>query len=375
MDAPIRALLEDHRNRGLQLGAQLVVTHDGQPVLDLADGESVVGQPMTGAHVLRWYEAGMPQLAVLAGRLIESRKLDLDLRISDVISGFGAGKETCTVRHLLTHMGGFPGAELADREITHADAIDFICAYRAEYAPGHRAAFHPTSGWRILAEVVRRVGRGSIAKQLHRHVWRTAGMPGAALGISSSTANRLGALLGPVHWAGWDAIEERDGEPVRVPYRADLIHNLDWHLARDEPSIGWFGTARDLAAFYDALNAPGHPLFESAGTGPLLTATHRDGIRDHHFGGAAVPWGLGFQTAGAFGGSLGYRVHGHTGRTGRALHDPDEKLTVVYLTNGLCRPIDNERRCAEMFELVQDLMFPRPASAWVTQGLLSVSSR
>ena len=74
-------------------------------------------------------------------------------------------------------------------------------------------------------------------------------------------------------------------------------------------------------------------------------------------------------------GAVRCRVHGHTGRTGRALHDPDEKLTVVYLTNGLCRPIDNERRCAEMFELVQDLMFPRPASAWVTQGLLSVSSR
>ncbi|MDG2114788.1 MAG: serine hydrolase [Actinomycetota bacterium] len=375
MDTPILALMQEHRARGLQLGSQLVVTHQGNPVFDLADGESSVGQPMTGAHVLRWYEAGMPQLAVLAGRLIERGKLGLNDLVADHIAGWEGGKEDCTVRHLLTHMGGFAGAELGDREIDHPAAIEFIAAYRAEALPGHRAAFHPTSGWRVLAEIVRKVGRGGIAKQLHRHVWRKADMPGAALGLDAASRRRLGAFVGSVHWAGWEATEEQDRERVKVPYRADLIHNLDWHMEKDDPSIGWFGTARDLAAFYDALNSPATPFFKQDSTIDLLTSTHRDGLRDHHFGGAAVPWGLGFQTAGSFGGSLGYRSHGHTGRTGRAMHDPAEGLTVAYMTNGLCRPLDNERRCAEMFELVQDLLFPRPGGAWVTQGLMAVSDR
>lgn len=375
MDAQIRELMEDHRHRGLQLGSQLVVNHRGNPVFDLADGESSVGQPMTGAHVLRWYEAGMPQLAVAAGHLIERGKLGLDDLVADHVAGWEGGKEVCTVRHLLTHMGGFAGAELGDREVDHAEAVEFIAAYRAEAPPGHRAAFHPTSGWRILAEIVSKVGRGNITKQLHQQVWRKANMPGAALGLSASTRRRLGNFLGPVHWAGWEVTEEVDGERHKVPYRADLIHNLDWHMEKEDPGIGWFGTARDLAAFYDALNAPGHPLFDQASTAALLTSTHRDGLRDHHFGGAAVPWGLGLQTAGAFGGSLGYRTHGHTGRTGRAIHDPAEGLTVAYMTNGLCRPIDNERRCSEMYELVQDILFPRPSGAWVTQGLMTVSDR
>ncbi len=375
MDAEIRALMEDHRRRGFQLGSQLVVTRHGQTIFDLADGEARPGQPLTGAHVLRWYEAGMPQLAVLVGRLLEKGRLQLDELVGDHIPDWAGGKEACTVRHLLTHMGGFPGAELGDRQIDHADAVELIAAYRAEATPGHRAAFHPTSGWRILGELVRRVGRGSLTRQLHREVWRKADMPGATLGVSPRSRDELGALLGEVHWTGWEAVEMVDGEPNRVPYRADLIHNLEWHLAKDDPAIGWFGTARDLAAFYDALNAPDHPFFDSEPMASLLTSTHRDGLRDHSLGGAAVPWGLGFQTARAFGGSLGYRTHVHTGRTGRGLHDPALGLTVVYLTNGLCRPIDNERRCSEMFELVQDLLFPRPGGAWVTQGLAAVTGR
>ena len=375
MDAEPGALMAEHRQRGLQLGSQLVVTLRGSSVFDLADGEAVRGQPITGAHVQRWYEAGMPQLVVLVGQLLERDKLNLDDLVGRYLPNWGAGKETCTIRHLLTHVGGFAGAELGDRQIDHASAVELISAYRAEAAPGHRSQFHPTSGWRILAEVVRRVGRSSLSRQLHREVWQKADMPGASLGLSNATRKQLGALMAPVHWTGWDILEEVDGEWNNVPYRADLIHNLDWHIAKEDPAIGWFGSARDLAAFYDALNAPKHPFFRHATTASLLTATHRDGLRDHHFGGAAVPWGLGFQTAGAFGGSLGHRTHGHTGRTGRALHDPVEGLTVVYLTNGLCRPIDNERRCSEMFELVQNLLFPQPVGAWVTQGLTTVSGR
>lgn len=364
--------MREHRARGLQLGAQLVVHHRGTRVIDLAEGEVRPGEPMTGAHVLRWYEAGMPQLSVLVGRLLESGRLHLDHPVANYIPDWGRGKESCTVRHLLTHMGGFAGAELGDREMSHAEAVGFIAAYRAEHAPGRRAEFHPTAGWRILAEIVRRLGKGSVQRQLHRHVWKPAGMPGASLGLSASTCKRLGSLVGSSHWAGWEA-EQEDGDE-RVPYRADLIHNLEWHLAQEDPGVGWFGTARDLASFYDTLNREDHPFFEHSATADLLTATHRDGLRDARFGGAAVPWGLGFQTARSFGGSVGYRAHGHFGRTGRAMHDPGEGLTFAYITNGLSRPFDNERRCSEMAELVHDLLCPKPAGAWVTQGLTTVQA-
>ena len=375
MEQQVLALMADHRVRGYQPGSQLVVTHRGQRIFDLADGEARPGQPMTGAHVLRWYEAAMPLLAVRVGQLLEKDRLDLDDLVSDYIEGWGAGKETCTVRHLLTHLGGFAGAELGDRELDHQQSVELIAAYRAESAPGHRASFHPTSGWRILGELVRLRGRGSLAKQLHRFVMRPADMVGASLGISPGAAQRLGDLLGPTHWSGWEASEIVDGEPVKVPHRADLIHNLEWHRSKDEPALGCFGTARDLAVFYDTMADPAHPFFEHSLTASTLTSVHRDGLRDHGYGGAALPWGLGFQLAGCFGGSIGYRTFGHTGRTGRAIHDPVEGLTVVYITNGLCRPIDNERRCTEMTELVQELLCPRPAGGWVTQGLATVSAR
>ena len=372
MDAAIRALMREHRQRGLQMGAQLVVHLRGRVVFDLADGEVRPGEPMTGAHVLRWYEAGMPQLAVLVGRLIEKGRLGLDDLVRDHVPGWGNGKERCTIRHLLTHMGGFPGAELGDRETDHPAAMEFIAGYRAEHAPGSRAVFHPTAGWRVLADIVRRRTKAPLHRQLNKVIWKPAGMTGADFGLSGATQKRLGPLAGSVHWAGWEALQTDNDEPERVPFRADVIHNLDWHLAQQDPGIGWFGTARDLAAFYDTLHRADHPFFEQGTTLDLLTSTHRDGLRDRHFGGATVPWGLGFQTARAFGGSVGVRTRGHFGRTGRAMHDPVEGLTFVYLTNGLSRPFDNERRCAEMAELVHDLLCPKPSGAWVTQGLTSV---
>ncbi len=372
MEAQLLELMAEHRERGLQGGSQLVVSLRGASVVDLAEGEAAPGVAMTGAHILRWYEAGMPQLAVVVGHLLERGKLQLDDLVARYVPGWENGKQGCSIRHLLTHMGGFPGAELGDRDVDHDAAVSFIAGYRAESPPGMRAAFHPTSGWRILAEVVQRSSRSSLSRLVHRHVWKPAGMPGAALGLTPGAQRRLGHLLAPVQWRGWDTPAMVDGTSGRVPFRLDLIHNLDWHMAKVDPAIGWFGTARDLDSFYRALNAPEHPLFSSPTTGPLLTSTHRMGLRDHSTGGATVPYGLGFQTAAAFGGTNGYRAHGHTGRTGRALHDPVEGLTFVYLTNGLCRPEDNERRCAEMYERVQTLLLPKPSGAWISQGLRNV---
>jgi hypothetical protein len=92
-------------------------------------------------------------------------------------------------------------------------------------------------------------------------------------------------------------------------------------------------------------------------------------------GGAEVPWGVGIQVAGTFGGSTGYRAYGHGGRTGRAMHDPAEDLTIVYLTNGLCTSGDNESRCTELTDRVQEVLTPRPSSAWVTRSVSEVGAR
>ena len=254
-------VMEEHRALGLQRGSQLVVLHNGNVVADLADGEASDAVPMTGAHVMRWYEAGMPQLSALVMRLVERGKLDLDDPVSKYVGDWGNGKEACTIRHLLTHMGRFPGAELSDRDVDHDDAVRLIGTYRAESAPGRRAGFHPSIGWRILAEILIKVEGRTLKRQLHTELWKPLGMPRVTLGLMVKDRHRLGALLAPVHWAGY-SVDERDEDNIvnRVPFRADLIHNTAWHQAKMEPATGWFGTARDLAKFYLGLSTSRHRL-------------------------------------------------------------------------------------------------------------------
>src|SRR4051812_21902437 len=95
-------------DEGLQLGAQICVLQDGKPVIDDAIGEARFGVPMTRESINWWLSAVKPITAVAICQLWEKEKLGLDDRVSRFIPEFArGGKEAITIRHLLTHTGGF----------------------------------------------------------------------------------------------------------------------------------------------------------------------------------------------------------------------------------------------------------------------------
>ncbi len=370
----LEALAGAHREQGLQLGSQLFVSIDGQPVVNAADGHAVAGRPLGTSTLLRWYEAGMPLLAIVIGRLLESDRIALDDPVSKYVPNWGNGKESCTIRHVLTHMGGFAGAELGDREVGHDQAMEQICAYRAEYLPGTRGGFHPTSGWRVLAAIAEKIDGRSAAKQIDKRVLKPLHLRGHVhTNLSERYILRHGSDLSPVHWCGYsvDALDD-DGARIEVEYRRDLIHNTTWHASKWEPGQSLWGSAAALGRIYEALLGSASTLFDRPTTVELLTANHRNGVRDRTFRGASVPWGLGFQVAGNFGGSVGHRVFGHNGTTARAFCDPVERMVVVYLTNGLTTRLDHERRMAEMTDAVYETLLPNSSGAWITTTLPAV---
>src|SRR6266536_6353761 len=67
------------------------------------------------------YSAGKPVTVVAILQLWEQGKLGLDDRVGDYIDGWGAGKARCTIRHVLTHTGGFPNADatLFDHDVPY----------------------------------------------------------------------------------------------------------------------------------------------------------------------------------------------------------------------------------------------------------------
>ena len=361
------ALVERQQEDGLHPGAQLYVSLGGQVECDVAVGEARPGQALRRDQLMLWYSSTKPLTAVAVAQLLERGALALDDPISRYVSAWGGGKERCTIRHVLTHMGGFASAETFDADLSWDDAVARIAAHPANYEPGTWASYHATSGWKILGEVVRVVDGRPIDAYLADEVLAPAGMTDTWLGIPLPDQERLGERLAPVHWTGHVMPVMQDGALSMVPYHIEDIHDQPWHRAKVEPGAGGRGPARDLGRFYEALllDHAGR-LFRRPETVDLLTACHRSGVLDRIFL-SSPPWGLGVQIAGSMSGSIGYRAFGHSGMaSSRGLCDPVEGLVMVFISNGLANPIDNERRMTDITNAVYAATCPEAKGPRVT---------
>src|SRR5207237_3906222 len=162
--AEVIETLERQRTEGLHDGAQAYVSRFGEPLLDVAVGESdpgsAPGRALERDDVMLWYSSGKPVTTTAVLQLWERGRLGLDDPVAEYVAGWGAGKERVTIRQVLIHTGGFHMAgrgELVDTDVPYAEAVARIAAHPAEWEPGSKAGYHPTSGWKILGAVVEAV--------------------------------------------------------------------------------------------------------------------------------------------------------------------------------------------------------------------------
>ncbi|MGH9022561.1 MAG: serine hydrolase domain-containing protein, partial [Acidimicrobiia bacterium] len=320
-------------------------------LIDATLGEASPGRPLRPDDLMMWYSSSKPITTAAVLQLWERGRLSLDDPIGLYIPDWGAGKERCTIRHVLTHTGGFgmvgPG-ELFDKRVSYAEAVDLIAAYPAEYEPGTKAGYHPSSGWKILGAVVEAIDGRPISQYLHDEVLQPADMTESHLGIPVETQESLGDRIVPVHWKGHAIMVSLPDGVRMVEYHIEQIHNQDWHIAKAEPAGGIRGPARELGRFYESLLGYRDRVLE-ARTVEVMSAVHRHGLADHTFAEQRIPWGLGVQVAGGMSGGLGRRAFGHNGMaSSRGMADPDLGLVLALVANGLPDPIRQERRLVQV---------------------------
>ena len=347
--------LERFRDQGLHDAAQLYVSRRGETLLDHAMGESQPGRALRADDVMLWYSSSKPVTAVAVLQLWEQGRLGLDDLIADYVKGWGGGKERCTIRHVLTHTGGFAMRRdgVGDQDLPYEEKVRRIAAHPAESVPGTVAEYHLTTGWTILGAVVEAVDGRPIKQYVEEEVFARAGMPTSRLAIDVEEQAALGDRLIPMRWRGHQMAYEKDGKTVVVPYDIEKAgHNEPWYRSRVEPGSSGHGPASELGRFYECLLGFGPQLLEPR-TVEVMIATHRSGMRDRLFGNLKVPWGLGVNVSGGIGGGVGRRAFGHGGMgTSRGLGDPDAGLVMVLITNGLPKPLDNEARLYEVTDAV-----------------------
>jgi CubicO group peptidase (beta-lactamase class C family) len=358
----LAALLARQRDDGWHRGAQCYVSIGGEPVVDLAVGESTPGRGLETTDVMLWYSSGKPFTTVAVLQLWEQGRLALDDPVARYVDGWGNGKEACTLRHVLVHTGGFPmwGDPAFDEDLPYADAVARIAAAPATWEPGTAAGYHPVTGWKILGAVVEAVDGRPIARYVHDEIVEPLGLDATFLGIPRDIQAELGPRIVPVEWTGhtMPAIEP-DGGFRMVPYHIERVHNEPWHIAKVEPAGGMRGPARALGAFYESLLGYGPAVLRPA-TVEMMTKVHRWGLRDLVFSFEA-PWGLGVGVD--FSGGTGWRAFGHGGMaSSRGLADPECGLVMVVVANGLAGFFQAEQRVIEITDAVYAALGPAFAS-------------
>ena len=373
------ALLERGIADGLYPGAQLYVSRNRRTVAELSLGEARPGVPMTPETLLLWLSSGKPVTAVAIAQLWERGRLELDDPIARHVPEFGAGgKERITIRHALTHTGGFRSLQVGWPEAEWEETLGRICAMRREprWEPGEKAGYHTSSSWFALGEVVRRAGGRPFADFVREEIFLPLGMDDCFIGMPVErwrgylAADRLAAY--------WDT-EVRPNTPH--PWDQEL-----W-VTRPSPGGNGWGPMRQLARLYECLLALGElapPSDAKTDTGPVrrillpqtveaLVARHRTGMLDHTFR-QPMDWGLGVipnsrpglvETRAAlwsaeregegaaappellpyhYGPHASRRAYGHSGlRSSTAFADPTHGLVVALGVTGTAGDEDHRR--------------------------------
>ena len=353
--AAVEATFESHLARGWHPGAQLAVYRYGAPVLELAGGEAAPGRPLDGGTPMLLFSSIKPVTGVCIHLLRERGLLDYDDPVARHWPRFAqGGKERVTVRHVLTHQGGFPRLpgdfdwhRLGDWEYATARTAEIA----AEWVPGAATGYHTlTYGW-ALGELIRRIDGRMPREFMREEIFEPLGVAGElSLGLAESDFERRS----PVH--AMSEVTRHDPSGANGGTSRIVEAYNDPVVARAQvPAANGYGTARALARFYAALTPDG-----AEGSASLLrpetvahaTRLHGETQRDRSL---EVPkrYGLGFYLSGLSGDPFdvhaGDGVFGHSGQQSSAGYaDPRYGLAVAYITNGLQEPEIVARRGAEM---------------------------
>ncbi|GAA3165411.1 hypothetical protein GCM10020001_108120 [Nonomuraea salmonea] len=245
-----------------QAGAQLTAYVRGRRVVDLWSGDEADGDTLTAV-----YSSTKGAATLVTALLVQEGVLDLDEPVARHWPEFAAaGKDTITLRDVLTHRsgvigidGGLSAAELAD------DAVIASClaGQRPYWRPGSAYGYGGFVTFAIVNEVIRRVTGHSLQQLYDERIRIPYGLD-LFLGLPAAEEQRFR----PIQW--WTATPEQEtafwsnlpgphsilgigyGLNSTPPLDQVAFANTRAVRANGPASAGGVGSARGLAGLYAA---------------------------------------------------------------------------------------------------------------------------
>ena len=362
------ALFDEPQERGMALCIQV----GGETVVDLwagvADKEGE--QAWHSDTILNLFSCTKTFTAVTALQLVGEGKLELDAPVARYWPEFAAaGKDTITLRHLLSHQAGLP----ALRHMLPAEALydwqtmtTALAAEQPWWALGEGHGYAPiTYGW-LVGEVLRRVeGRGP-GESIVARTAKPLGLD-FHVGLADEEFDRV-AIISRGKGNLGDAAAQRllktmMSEPQAMSTRAftnppsimTSTNKPEWRRMQ-QPAANGHGNARSLAGFYSGL-LDGR-LLESELLGEL---TREHAVGDDKTLLTRTRFGLGCMldqphVANATYG-MGAQAFGHPGAGGSiGFADPERDVAFGFVTNNLGPFVLMDPRAQKLARLLADCL-------------------
>ncbi|MBT2518087.1 beta-lactamase family protein [Streptomyces sp. ISL-90] len=248
--------------------AQLSIRMHGDLMLEMAVGPYLSIDSVTGVYSVTKGVAGL-----VIATLIDQGLLELDHPVSTYWPEFAQnGKETVTVRQLLSHQAGLPLAArpLRLEELTDRSAAEVLAAQRPLWHPGTAFGYHALTIGVLMEELVRRL-TGRTLQEVYETSIRAPldadfflGLPEAEEGryidmrdveLTDDQAEEL-ATRPPLDSLAASVFANTDAPDDRSPSGVSSNNEV---IRRSGPAaIGGVGSAHGLALLY-AATLPGAP--------------------------------------------------------------------------------------------------------------------
>ena len=251
--------------------------------------------------------------------LIQEGKLKPGTLVCSLIPEFtGGGKETVTIRHLLTHTSGTRSGIPREREWSGYKAgVAAAAAELLQSAPGERFRYSDIN-FILLGDIVRRVSGSRIDEFAAARIYRPLGMADTGYRPSSKKRGRIAPTT-----------READG----------LVHGVVHdptcrRMGGVAGHAGVFTTAKDIAAYCRMMlnggkSAGGQQILTAAAVKLMTTPITMPGGVRRGFG-----WDVQSYYSDIKGEVFGPSSFGHTGWTGTAFWiDPQANAFVILLAN------------------------------------------
>ncbi len=165
-------------------GMAVAVYHHGELVVDAWTGvRNAAGDPWERDTMSMSFSTTKGVVATIVQRLVDRGLVDYDAPVATYWPEFArAGKDTITLRHLLTHQAGLHDvravASSAEDLVNWEHMTKLLAEIEPKWEIGTRSAYHALTYGYLVGEVIRRVTGGSVNDALQREIVEPLGMSG-----------------------------------------------------------------------------------------------------------------------------------------------------------------------------------------------------